>query len=79
METVEINIMSVYFLKSSVLLFSLLSVWLSTQNHGSMLISDRQTVPFLPANPEYSATRNQVTAVFAAVWCRISHTLFESL
>jgi hypothetical protein len=25
-----------------------------------MLVSDRQTVPFLPANPEYSATRNQV-------------------
>jgi len=28
-----------------------------------MLISDRQTVPFLPANPEYSATRNQVTVI----------------
>jgi Spa2 homology domain (SHD) of GIT len=32
-----------------------------------MLVSDRQTVPFLPANPEYSATRNQVCNVNAVV------------
>ena len=45
----------------------MLAVWLSTQNHGSMLISDRQTVPFLPANPEYSATRNQVSVSLCLV------------
>ncbi len=37
-----------------------LSVWLTTQNH-STLVTERSAVPFLPVNPEYSATRNQVT------------------
>ncbi len=36
-----------------------LSVWLTTQNH-STLVTERSAVPFLPVNPEYSATRNQV-------------------
>lgn len=35
------------------------SVWLATQNH-STLVTERSAVPFLPVNPEYSATRNQV-------------------
>lgn len=35
-------------------------VWLTTQNH-STLVTERSAVPFLPVNPEYSATRNQVT------------------
>ena len=35
------------------------SVWLSTHDHTS-IVSDRQAVPFLPVNPEFSATRNQV-------------------
>lgn len=34
-------------------------VWLATQNH-STLVTERSAVPFLPVNPEYSATRNQV-------------------
>ncbi|KAM6959285.1 ARF GTPase-activating protein GIT1 [Aplochiton taeniatus] len=34
------------------------AVWLTTQNH-STLVSERSAVPFLPVNPEYSATRNQ--------------------
>ncbi|KAK2177809.1 hypothetical protein NP493_577g00006 [Ridgeia piscesae] len=34
------------------------TIWLSTQSNNS-LVSDRQTVPFLPVNPEFSATRNQ--------------------
>ncbi|WAR03556.1 GIT2-like protein [Mya arenaria] len=34
------------------------SVWLSTHDHTS-IVSDRQAVPFLPVNPEFSATRNQ--------------------
>ncbi|XP_070399428.1 ARF GTPase-activating protein GIT1 isoform X4 [Nothobranchius furzeri] len=34
------------------------AVWLTTQNH-SMLVTERSAVPFLPVNPEYSATRNQ--------------------
>lgn len=34
-------------------------VWLTTQNH-STLVTERSAVPFLPVNPEYSATRNQV-------------------
>jgi len=42
-----------------------------------MLISDRQTVPFLPANPEYSATRNQVTELFAAILYCIANTYFK--
>ncbi|ERE67917.1 ARF GTPase-activating protein GIT1-like protein [Cricetulus griseus] len=33
-------------------------VWLATQNH-STLVTERSAVPFLPVNPEYSATRNQ--------------------
>ncbi|XP_065429562.1 ARF GTPase-activating protein GIT1 isoform X5 [Chrysemys picta bellii] len=33
-------------------------VWLTTQNH-STLVTERSAVPFLPVNPEYSATRNQ--------------------
>uniref|UniRef100_A0A3B4UCT4 GIT ArfGAP 1 n=1 Tax=Seriola dumerili TaxID=41447 RepID=A0A3B4UCT4_SERDU len=32
--------------------------WLTTQNH-STLVTERSAVPFLPVNPEYSATRNQ--------------------
>jgi len=35
------------------------SVWLFTHDHTS-IVSDRQAVPFLPVNPEFSATRNQV-------------------
>lgn len=35
------------------------TVWLATQNH-STLVTERSAVPFLPVNPEYSATRNQV-------------------
>uniref|UniRef100_A0A8C3NF38 Uncharacterized protein n=1 Tax=Geospiza parvula TaxID=87175 RepID=A0A8C3NF38_GEOPR len=35
------------------------AVWLTTQNH-STLVTERSAVPFLPVNPEYSATRNQV-------------------
>lgn len=35
------------------------AVWLATQNH-STLVTERSAVPFLPVNPEYSATRNQV-------------------
>lgn len=34
-------------------------MWLTTQNH-STLVTERSAVPFLPVNPEYSATRNQV-------------------
>ncbi|KAK2504792.1 hypothetical protein MC885_019396 [Smutsia gigantea] len=34
------------------------AVWLATQNHSS-LVTERSAVPFLPVNPEYSATRNQ--------------------
>uniref|UniRef100_A0AAR2JKY9 Arf-GAP domain-containing protein n=1 Tax=Pygocentrus nattereri TaxID=42514 RepID=A0AAR2JKY9_PYGNA len=34
------------------------AVWLTTQNH-STLVTERSAVPFLPVNPEYSATRNQ--------------------
>lgn len=37
----------------------MLTVWLTTQNH-STLVTERSAVPFLPVNPEYSATRNQV-------------------
>ncbi|NXV40814.1 GIT1 protein, partial [Uria aalge] len=35
------------------------AVWLTTQNH-STLVTERSAVPFLPVNPEYSATRNQI-------------------
>ena len=34
-------------------------VWLATQNQ-SALLSDTTTVPFLPVNPSFSSTRNQV-------------------
>ncbi|ELU00134.1 hypothetical protein CAPTEDRAFT_168917 [Capitella teleta] len=34
------------------------SLWLDTQRHSS-LVGERQTVPFLPVNPEFSSTRNQ--------------------
>ncbi|XP_074643514.1 ARF GTPase-activating protein GIT2-like isoform X2 [Tubulanus polymorphus] len=34
------------------------AIWLSTQNH-STLVMDRQSIPFLPVNPELSSTRNQ--------------------
>lgn len=37
-------------------------VWLATQNH-STLVTERSAVPFLPVNPEYSATRNQVSGL----------------
>ena len=41
------------------------ATWLAAQNaltpHSSMVVSDRHIVPFLPANPEFSATRNQVS------------------
>lgn len=46
-----------------ILLFFFLSlpraVWLATQNH-STLVTETTVVPFLPVNPEYSSTRNQV-------------------
>lgn len=35
------------------------AVWLATQNH-STLVTETTVVPFLPVNPEYSSTRNQV-------------------
>lgn len=38
------------------------TVWLATQNH-STLVTERSAVPFLPVNPEYSATRNQVRSL----------------
>lgn len=44
------------------LTFPLPAVWLTTQNH-STLVTERSAVPFLPVNPEYSATRNQVRPV----------------
>lgn len=44
-------------------------VWLTTQNH-STLVTERSAVPFLPVNPEYSATRNQVTTTTIS----LSHT-----
>lgn len=39
--------------------FSSGAVWLATQNH-STLVTETTVVPFLPVNPEYSSTRNQV-------------------
>jgi len=39
------------------ILFSVL-VWMSTKNPNTN-VSDRQAVPFLPVNPEFSSTRNQ--------------------
>lgn len=42
------------------IVFSL--VWLTTQNH-STLVTDTTVVPFLPVNPEYSSTRNQVSGL----------------
>ena len=41
------------------------TVWLATQNH-STLVTERSAVPFLPVNPEYSATRNQVSGLDGA-------------
>ena len=41
------------------------TVWLATQNH-STLVTERSAVPFLPVNPEYSATRNQVRGLDGA-------------
>ena len=38
--------------------FFCIAVWLQSQTDNS-LVSDRQTVPFLPVNPEFSSTRNQ--------------------
>lgn len=43
----------------SSLFFSSGTVWLATQNH-STLVTETTVVPFLPVNPEYSSTRNQV-------------------
>ncbi|CAH1801721.1 unnamed protein product [Owenia fusiformis] len=34
-------------------------IWLSTQTQHSTAMTERQTVPFLPVNPSFSATRNQ--------------------
>lgn len=34
------------------------ALWLSAQSNTA-LVSDRQCVPFLPVNPEYTSTRNQ--------------------
>lgn len=34
------------------------AIWLLTQNQ-SALVADRQAVPFLPVNPDFSSTRNQ--------------------
>lgn len=50
------------------------SVWLATQNH-STLVTDTTVVPFLPVNPEYSSTRNQVsdcTVHPAALTCAVN-------
>lgn len=38
------------------------AVWLATQNH-STLVTETTVVPFLPVNPEYSSTRNQVCSL----------------
>lgn len=49
--------------------FTFLSpVWLTTQNH-STLVTERSAVPFLPVNPEYSATRNQVNTHILVYVC----------
>ena len=45
---------------NELMLLLVVVVWLSTQSNNS-LVSDRQTVPFLPVNPEFSATRNQAS------------------
>lgn len=42
------------------------TVWLATQNH-STLVTETTVVPFLPVNPEYSSTRNQVR-IFSGLW-----------
>ncbi|XP_064460589.1 ARF GTPase-activating protein GIT1-like isoform X2 [Ornithodoros turicata] len=34
------------------------AIWLMSQNQN-VLVADRQAVPFLPVNPEFSSTRNQ--------------------
>lgn len=50
-------------------------VWLTTQNH-STLVTERSAVPFLPVNPEYSATRNQVkiqTLLHTSTCCADNH------
>ena len=39
--------------------FDLFLVWLATQHHRK-LVSDHTAVPFLPVNPSFSSTRNQV-------------------
>lgn len=49
-----------YILFLPYIVFSL--VWLTTQNH-STLVTDTTVVPFLPVNPEYSSTRNQVSVL----------------
>ncbi|CAN8016004.1 unnamed protein product [Ixodes persulcatus] len=40
------------------------AIWLSTQSQ-SALVADRQSVPFLPVNPELSSTRNQARFTFS--------------
>ncbi|EQB78266.1 ARF GTPase-activating protein GIT1 [Camelus ferus] len=46
----------------------LITMWLATQNH-STLVTERSAVPFLPVNPEYSATRNQLAIIWASMAC----------
>lgn len=50
----------------------MIAVWLATQNH-STLVTETTVVPFLPVNPEYSSTRNQVSQQ------PFSHMLFNLL
>jgi len=38
-------------------------VWLANQNH-SALVNDTTTVPFLPVNPAFTSTRNQVLVIY---------------
>ena len=47
-------------INSFVILMICILVWLATQNH-SALVKDPTTVPFLPVNPSFSSTRNQVS------------------
>lgn len=48
---------------TDLLLNLLFVVWLATQNH-STLVTETTVVPFLPVNPEYSSTRNQVSQLY---------------
>lgn len=48
---------------TDLILIILFVVWLATQNH-STLVTETTVVPFLPVNPEYSSTRNQVSQLY---------------